>query len=100
MMRAIRSPVTHFLGLACLAVAVLAGGVAGQRLLGLPGALAGGLLGTMAAVYFYLRVIIERRARMFVPVVEKEVDWSSEYADLIRAHDDLKAMSAKAVSTR
>jgi len=95
LMRAIRSPATQLMGLACCAAGAFLGGVAGLQTLGWLGALAGGLLGTMAAVYFFLKVLLQHRARRLVQVVEKEVDWSSECGEVMRAHDRIKAVASR-----
>jgi hypothetical protein len=94
MMRAIRSPGTHAIGMTCLALAGVAI-VWGLRTRGWMGAAAVALVGVPAAVTMFFKFIIPWQARRWLPVVEKEVDWDRELGEAMRAHDQIKSMADK-----
>jgi hypothetical protein len=99
MMHAIRSPLTHVIGLASLVGAAGAGGLLGLWTAGPLGGGVGGCIGAGVAVYFFLRVVVESRARRLLPAVERDLDWRTEFADLISAQDRL-ARAAAALKNR
>ncbi len=94
-MRAVRSTRTRAIGLVCFVVMVAAGVFAGWQMLGRLGALAGGLIGSVGAVFLFFRVVIQRQARRLVPFVEREADWPKEFSDVIRAQQQVKAVIAR-----
>jgi hypothetical protein len=95
-MYAIRSPVTRLIGFVSASVgAALAVGL-GAWLAGPIGALIGMPLGISAGVYFCLRVVMEWRTRRVLPDVLRAVDWRTEFADLIEAHERIQRVARTA----
>jgi hypothetical protein len=90
-LRAIRSPLTHMMGLGVFALVGL-GALWALQIRGWMGAAAVALVGLPAAVAVYFRFIMFWQARRWVPVVEKEVDWDRELGEVMAAHDRLQAM--------
>jgi len=95
-MRGIRSPSTWVVAAGCLAIFGWGGAVAGRGLLGGSGAVIGALCGCAAGVYGVLRIVVPWQSRRLVPVVEKEVDWTKEFGDVIRAQERVRAVAASA----
>ena len=83
-----RSGITLLLGLAVLCCMGSGGVVAGARLFGSPGSVLGGLAGAALAVYTFFRALIPWQTRRTIRVVEREIDWKTEYRDLIDGHND------------
>jgi hypothetical protein len=82
-LRAIRSPLTWAIGGLTLVVATLLGIVAGLRLAGTLGALAGIMLGIVVAGYAFFNAIIPWQARRLVASIKHEAG-RSEHAAMKR----------------
>lgn len=94
MMRAVRSPETHLMGVGAVATCAGAGAAAGLWTLGLTGALGGGLLGGAIGFYLFFRFVLPWQARRLIPTVEKDVEWTAELGDAIRAQERIKSIVA------
>jgi hypothetical protein len=86
--RASRSGITLLLGLAVLCTLGAGGVVAGARLLGTPGSVLGGLAGAALAVYLFFRALVPWQTRRAIRSVERDIDWKTEYRDLIDGYDE------------
>jgi hypothetical protein len=83
-------------GLVFFGVCTAAGVYVGWRTLDAFGAFAGGLVGGGSAMSVFFKLFLPWQARRFLSLVEKEGDWATEFADVIRAHDRLQALIAQA----
>ena len=60
------------------------------------GAFAGGLFGAAAAISVLFRLLLPWQTRRLLSLVEKERDWATEFAEVIRAHERLQSLVAQA----
>ena len=95
MMRAIRSGEAWLAGLLVLVGTGSIGVAAGFRMLGVPGAVGGGVAGVCAAMYVFFRVVVQWKARRLLPIVEREMNVTAEFGEAIRAQDRLKRIVAE-----
>jgi hypothetical protein len=96
MMRAAGSISIQLGGLVFFGVCTAAGIYLGWRALNGFGAFAGGLVGGGSAMSVFFKLFLPWQARRLLSLIEKEGDWATEFADVIRAHDRLQALIAQA----
>ena len=48
----------------------------------------GGLAGAALAVYTFFRVLVPWQTRRVIRIVEREIDWKTEYRELMDGHDE------------
>jgi hypothetical protein len=95
-MRAAGSMTMQLGGLVFFGVCTAAGISVGWRTLNAFGAFVGGLIGGGSAMSVFFRLLLPWRARQVLSLVEKERDWSTEFAEMIKARDRLQALIAQA----
>jgi hypothetical protein len=95
-MRAAGSVTLQLGGLVFLSVCTAAGNYAGWRMLNAFGAFAGGLISGGAAISVFFKLFLPWQTRRLLSLVEKERDWATDFAEVIRAHDRLQALIAQA----
>jgi hypothetical protein len=94
--RAARSMTMQLGGFVFFGVCTAAGVYVGWQALGALAAFAGGLVAGGSAISVLFKLFLPLQTRRFLSLVEKERDWATEFAEVIRAHDRLQALIAQA----
>ena len=94
-MQAIRSGETWLLFVVSQIVLIGAAATAGLQLFSVAGAALGGLAGAVLAVYLLFRVIIPWQARRFLRTAGRDIDWRTQFREVIEAQERLERVTKK-----
>lgn len=89
---AIRSPAVLIAGVGLIVLAPAIGGTQGYRLLGIPGALIGVLLGLLAAATLFYKIVLPWQARRLLVTLLRETD-PRTYQDIGRTSEAIARMA-------